>query len=329
MKRETLIWTVVLAFGAIGLLWNSAVRPGGMAKQYVEGKLVSQAKPEAGSQYVEMRPVDYDKAVAQGRTDVMFSPWRTIGVWAAAFLTLCIFSFLYRDNPFYKFGEAVFIGVSAATYMVAGFWDQIIPNVLGELAPWAFKGWALPAIELDAGKPWFTQVNWVRLIPLFLGILLLWRLAPKGQWIARWPLAVIIGSKAGVLMLVYIQTDLMGVVSSSVLPLAARDAAGSLTLWQSLRNTGIVLGILACLVYFFFSVEHKGVVGKTARLGIWVLMITFGASFALTVMGRIALLSERLQFLFDDWLWLIDPSHNRTAAVLDLWLQGGLAGLLP
>ncbi len=36
-------------------------------------------------------------------------------------------------------------------------------------------------------------------------------------------------------------------------------------------------------------------------------MVTFGASFCLTVMGRIALLAGRFEFLFDDWLWLIDP----------------------
>ena len=29
-----------------------------------------------------------------------------IGIWIGAFLTLCIFSFLYRDNPFFRFAEA-------------------------------------------------------------------------------------------------------------------------------------------------------------------------------------------------------------------------------
>ena len=59
------------------------------------------------------------------------------------------------------------------------------------------------------------------------------------------------------------------------------------------------------------AVLHKGIVGKTAKVGIWVLMITFGAGFGYTVMGRIALLAIRLEFLFDDWLWLIDPTGQR------------------
>ena len=51
--------------------------------------------------------------------------------------------------------------------------------------------------------------------------------------------------------------------------------------------------------------------GGSARVGVWVLMITFGASFAYTVMGRIALLAIRIEFLLDDWLWLIDPLRRR------------------
>jgi len=46
-------------------------------------------------------------------------------------------------------------------------------------------------------------------------------------------------------------------------------------------------------------------------VGIWYLMITFGAAFGFTVMGRIALLAARVEFLFDDCLWLIDPNHFR------------------
>jgi hypothetical protein len=53
------------------------------------------------------------------------------------------------------------------------------------------------------------------------------------------------------------------------------------------------------------------VVGGAARVGVWYLMITFGAAFGFTVMGRIALLADRVEFLLDDWLWIIDPNHLR------------------
>jgi hypothetical protein len=60
------------------------------------------------------------------------------------------------------------------------------------------------------------------------------------------------------------------------------------------------------------AVEHKGPIGRIARAGTWTLMICFGAAFGYTVMGRIALLAIRFEFLFDDWLWLIDPLGRRT-----------------
>jgi hypothetical protein len=89
------------------------------------------------------------------------------------------------------------------------------------------------------------------------------------------------------------------------------ELLGRIDVWTSLSNVVLVLGILVCLVYFFFSFEHTGLVGKVSRVGIWVLMITFGAGFGYTVMGRIALLAIRMEFLFDDWLWLIDPTGRR------------------
>ena len=35
-----------------------------------------------------------------------------IWVWVGVLLTFCIYSFLYKDNPFYKFGEHLFVGVA-------------------------------------------------------------------------------------------------------------------------------------------------------------------------------------------------------------------------
>jgi hypothetical protein len=32
-------------------------------------------------------------------------------------------------------------------------------------------------------------------------------------------------------------------------------------------------------------------------------------------MGRVALLAARIEFLFDDWLWLIDPAGKRIVEV--------------
>jgi hypothetical protein len=60
-------------------------------------------------------------------------------------------------------------------------------------------------------------------------------------------------------------------------------------------NILLLLGTLTSLLYFYFSLAHKGVVGKVSRFGVWILMIGFGASFGYTVQGRIALAIGRAQ----------------------------------
>jgi predicted phage tail protein len=64
----------------------------------------------------------------------------------------------------------------------------------------------------------------------------------------------------------------------------------------------LVLGTVAVLFYFFFSVEHKKVGSAVSKVGIWFLMVSFGASFGYTVMGRLSLLIGRVNFLLHDWL---------------------------
>lgn len=268
----------------------------------------------AGSAYVTERDGQF---IAATHNDFLtgtaeFSPVRTLGIWISAFLTLCVFSFLYRDNPFYKFSEAVFVGVSAAYWMVVAYWDVVVPNLLGKLWPAWVQSWAMPGLSTVRDEYW-----WMYLIPLILGAMLLWRLSPRGAWIARWPLAFIIGSTAGIRLVGFLEADFLSQIRSTIKPVilnpseATEGVAAVSPFWQSIQNILLIVSVLSAVVYFFFSIEHKGIAGKVSRFGVWVLMVTFGAAFGYTVMGRIALLAIRLEFLFDDWLWLIDPTGKR------------------
>ena len=298
MRRGYLIWILLLGAAAGWLIYRMTTTErvvGAAYVKYVDGQWMA----ASGTEYVGGGAV--------------FSPTRTVGIWFAAFLTLCIFSFLYRDNPFYKFAESLVVGVSAAYWMVVGFWDVIVPNLLGKLWPAAMQEWALPGVSpvREEWTTWYDPPEWVLyIVPLILGVMLIWRLMPFGGWISRWPLAFIIGTTAGIRLFGYIQADFLSQIRNTVMPLVAYED-GSFRFWESFRNVVLVLSIMCCLVYFFFSIEHKGAVGRVARVGIWVLMITFGAAFGYTVMGRFALLAIRLEFLFDDWLWVIDPLGRR------------------
>ena len=229
--------------------------------------------------------------------------WKTIGIWCAAFMTLGILSFLYKDNPFYKVCESVLIGVSAAYWMVNGFWSTLVPNLFAKLAPTTVREIALPDLPVSATPGTDMALAFV---PLVLGFMLLWRLAPRGGWIAVWPLAFIIGTTAGMRLVASIEADLLAQTVATVRPLVAFDkATEAFDFWATVGAVTSVAGVLSVLTYFFFSVEHKGAVGATARLGVWFLMITFGSAFGLTVMGRITLLAQRFEFLFKEWLGIV------------------------
>ena len=226
----------------------------------------------------------------------------------SAFLTLAILSFLYKDNPFYKFAEHLFVGLSAAFWMSMGFWTTIVGNLIPRLSRSLSEFFQVPY------QP--GSYNFVYFIPVILGIMLLMRLSSKYGWFARWPLAFIVGTFAGLNFVRYLRSDFIEQVSATFVPLLVNwQGVGHFISDFSLSASGqfvaivgnwvIFLGVICGIIYFFFSKEHKGAFGAASRVGIWILMITFGASFGYTVMGRISLLVGRITFLFRDWLNLI------------------------
>ncbi len=214
------------------------------------------------------------------------------GVWIAAALTLCIFSFLYRDNPFYKFAEHLFVGVSAGYYVILNFWTVVVPNLWDPLVA-AFGGRHGPAWAASLG-----DYRAFLLLPGLLGLLLFSRFVPRLGWLSRWSLAGIVGVYAGLKTTGFAQGDFVAQVQGSLQPLWT----GS---WgPSLSAVVFTVGLLCSLLFFFFSREHKGGLGVVSRIGMAFLMISFGAGYGYTVMSRISLLIGRFQFLLHDWLGL-------------------------
>jgi len=198
--------------------------------------------------------------------------WEIIGIWIAAGLTLCVFSFLYKDNPFYKFAEHLYIGLSVG-YTIAQTWHEAIIKFV----------W----------YPISQEGNYLIFIPAGIGLLMFSRFIPKYRWIIRWPLAFMIGISAGASIPRSMDSMIFKQMQATIQPLS------------SINLIIIVLGLLFTLLYFFFSVEHKGPIGVASKIGIFFLMISFGAAFGYTVMARISLLIGRTYFLLHDWLHIV------------------------
>jgi hypothetical protein len=187
----------------------------------------------------------------------------------AAFLTLCIFSFLYKDNPFYKFAERLVAGVATGYWTMLLFYTNFLDKV-----------WT----------PIVVVHQWIYIVPTFLGILMWMRFSKKFSWLSRYSIAFYIGISSGVAIPVSLYTYLFKQLEATIRTPISMDIAG-------LNMLLIVIAVLSALVYFFFSTAHKGLFGAASRLGIYVIMIGFGAGFGLTVMGRVALLVQRIIFL--------------------------------
>jgi hypothetical protein len=212
-----------------------------------------------------------------------------IGVWIGAALTLGIFSFLYKDNPFYKFSEALFVGISAGYWFVVTFWQYFVPKFWDNMAL-AYRE------LLTKGR---VDYHWIYLLGGFFGVLMLLRLVPKIGWLSRWSLAFIVGTTAGLQFTRYLESNGIRQVVGTIKPLLV---SGNMN--TTIGNIIIVVGTFCGLIYFFFSKEHKGAFGGAARVGVWFLMITFGALFGYTVMSRMSLLIGRMDYLFGIWLGL-------------------------
>jgi hypothetical protein len=221
-----------------------------------------------------------------------------LSVWLGAFLTLCIFSFLYKDNPFYRFAEHLFVGVSAGYYIILNFWTVIVPN-LWEPLQRTFANAAGPAGMESLFQPRLGDYRIFVAVPGILGLLLFTRLFGKIGWLSRWALAVIIGVYAGIRTTGAAQADFVAQVQGSLKPLWIAGDLGA-----SFNATVFLVGLITSLLYFFYSREHKGGLGVASKLGIFFLMVSFGAGYGYTVMSRISLLIGRFQFLLEDWLGL-------------------------
>jgi hypothetical protein len=201
----------------------------------------------------------------------------TAGTLVAGLLTLAILSFLYRDNPIYRAAESLLIGVSIG-YILVITWTNTLMSILFE--------------------PLFNGSNLWLIIPLLLGLLMLGRFSRKTTAVSRLPIAVMIGSGAGVAIPAMLYARTLKQMSATVTPFVT--ASGNL----NVSGIVVVVGLLATLAYFYFSREHKGIFGKFARLGTCFLMIFFGTTFGYTVMSRMSTFIGRMEFLLTDFLHL-------------------------
>ncbi len=202
-----------------------------------------------------------------------------LGIWIAAALTFMIFSFLYKDNPVYKLGEHIFLGISLGYGWCIYYWNDIFSNAIA------------PLVYPEEGD----ARNWILIIPIVLGAFILLRVIPRFAWLSRYSFALLIAGYAGLAV--------PNEIAGRFLPqLVATMAPFGPTWVHAVTQLVLLVGVFCTVVFFFFSLEHRGAVGQIGRVGVVFIMVAFGAAFGYTVMARVSLLIGRFQFLLYDWI---------------------------
>ena len=123
---------------------------------------------------------------------------------------------------------------------------------------------------------------------------MLMSLIPSFSWMARWGIAYVVGMAAGLKAYGYLNSNVIGQIKGTAVNIFDFSLPiFSLSSPSVFNNLLIFIGTICGLLYFYFSKEHKGMLGKASKIGIYFLMISFGASFGFAVMGRISLLIGR------------------------------------
>lgn len=237
-------------------------------------------------------------------------------IWLAAIVTLGIYSYLWNDNRLYRMLLNVMIGLGVG-YSFIVIWK----NVLGPL-------WWQPmcrgfAAVFRGFEPGSAGALWI--LVGFLGTLWYFQFSRRYLWLSRIVIGMTLGAGAG---MTFKQQFLLNApqITDSFRPLIAREdgtpilggSTAPFSLWMSINNFIFVATIVCVMVYFLFSFEHKlAPIRGAAKAGRWLLMISFGAFFGNTVMTRMAVFLERLQFLANDW-----------APIVPSWLWGASALVL-
>lgn len=198
-----------------------------------------------------------------------------IAVWAAVFFTLGIYSILYRENPWYRLAESIYLGV-AVGYAV---------------------GQDLKYIRDQWGGQWSSSglMMFAFIVVMFVGILWYARFNKNLFYLYRWPLAIVVGTGIGMALKTVVFSQFLDqIVSQANTPFFV---PGDMV--QSINNILVQIMVPSVLLYFWFTGETREsapmkVVEKIAR---YTMMAGFGSAYGYTVLTRYSLFIGRAQFL--------------------------------
>ncbi len=201
-----------------------------------------------------------------------------IGLIVGTLLTLLVLSYILGDNPLYRLALHLLVGATVG-YGVAVTTVTVFRTIL-------------PALQSDS--PDRARV----LIPLILGILLLFKGFPRWSAWGNFSTALLVGVGAAVAV--------GGALVGTIIPQTA--AVGSLSGWLREGSAGLINGLIVmtgticALLAFAFAAPRQptlrriwnGSVGVLGQVGRLFLLAAFGAAFGMALTASLSVMVGRV-----------------------------------
>jgi len=194
-------------------------------------------------------------------------------------LILAVYSILYRENPAFRIGEHLMVGATVGHAVVLAVFQ------IRDLA------WR----KLQSGIATGNIAGIAYVIPMFLGVFLYFQFTSKFRFLARVSIALMLAVGLSLSIRGLIFVNVIGQIQGALAPLT------------TLPNIAYLIGVVCALLYFVYERRASEATGPLPKIGRYVLMLTMGAYFANTIMGRLSIVIGTLTSLFVVPAWYLIP----------------------
>ena len=201
-------------------------------------------------------------------------------------LTLMVFSYLIGDNAFFRVAVYLFIGVSAGYVTVVAWYQVLLPRLV------------MPLLE--------GRENWVLLIPLILGVLLLFKISPRLSSVGSPSLALMVGVGTAVAIGGAVLGTIIPQIQATISPFDLARDQGAVA--EHLFEGSIMLvGTISTLAFFHFGAKQSAgnrpqrnrLIDILASIGRFFIAVTFGVLFAGAYAAALTALTGRIYFIWN------------------------------